>query len=153
MSRITDLVTRIAEEFYEQMPPATPEEVAIAERVYANEFGIEMPPGYRELLSVSNGIDFNGLSFYSCTDTTDAEGTEAAGIGESNQRLIRGVHEIDTTMRFVGETGDDLYGYDKADGKWRNVDRTSWQAGSADNVFDTFDDLFVDVVTFYLDEM
>ena len=142
MPTIPEMVTKIRELYATQLPPADATELARAAEVFRTEFGIEMPDDYRELLEQCNGIGFNGVLFYSTQDGETRKGAARFGLGEANQRLIRGQHEIDTTLRFVGETGNQLFAFDTADRRWKEVDRTSWDLDSPDDAYDTFTALF-----------
>lgn len=142
MPTIPEMVAKIRELYSTQLPPADAAQLERADAAFRSEFGIGLPDDYRELLEQCNGIGFNGVLFYSTEDGETRKGAARFGIGEANERLIRGVHEIDTTLRFVGETGNQLFGYDRADGKWKEVDRTSWDLDSPQDVYDSFTDLF-----------
>lgn len=144
MSEITSLVRRIEKEFdYEQEEPAGSADVAAAERAFADLFGIEMPGGYRELIGLTDGLDFNGMIIYSCRDGLSPSGYQRLGLAESNERLIEGVDHIDTPLRFVGETGDELFAYHTSAGTWWVVDRVGWDPDPTTRPYQSFDALCV----------
>jgi hypothetical protein len=142
MATIPEAIDRIRELYATQLPPADDAQLGRAEQVFRSEFGIAMPDGYRALLSTVNGLVFNSVMFYSTEDGQTAKGAARFGLGEANERLLRGVETIDTTLRFVGETGSQLFAYDTADATWKVVDRVGWDVDSSDDVFATFDALF-----------
>lgn len=142
MATIPEAIGHIRELYATQLPPANDGELGRAEQVFRTEFGIAMPEGYRALLTTVNGLVFNSVMFYSTEDGSTAKGAARFGLGQANERLLRGVETIDTTLRFVGETGNQLFAYDTADGKWKVVDRVGWDLDSSDDVFATFDALF-----------
>lgn len=142
MPTIPEMVAKITELYATQLPPATPEQLERADRVFTEQFGIGLPADYRALLELCNGIAFNGVMFYATEDGRTRKGADRFGLAESNQRLLHSTHEIDSTLRFVGETGDRLYAYDTADGQWKTVDRTDWTVTGSDSVHPTFEGLF-----------
>ena len=151
MATIPEAIDHIRELYVTQLPPADDAQLARAEQVFRTEFGITMPDGYRALLTTVNGVVFNSVMFYSTEDAETTKGAARFGLGEANERLIRGVDTIDTTLRFVGETGNQLFAYDTADASWKVVDRNGWDLDSSDDVFATFDALFEAQVTRFVD--
>jgi hypothetical protein len=148
MATIPEAIGHIRELYATQLPPANDAQLGRAEQVFRAEFGIAMPEGYRALLTTVNGLVFNSVMFYSTEDGSTAKGAARFGLGEANERLLGGV---ETTLRFVGETGNQLFAYDTADGKWKVVDRGGWDLDSSDDVFATFDALFDAQVTRFVD--
>ena len=149
MPTIPERVAKILELYRSQLPPATAEQLDQADRVFNELFGIALPADYRELLQQCNGIDFNGVSFYATQDGVTAKGRTRFGLAESNQRLLHGEHDIESSLRFVGETGDRLFAYDTDDGRWKSVDRTSWTPTGDSH--DRFADLFAEVCGIFVD--
>lgn len=133
-------VQRITEELYEQYPPATDAEVENGRRAFEAEFGIPLPVWYEQLWRASNGLGADGLSVYGTHDAVLDGDSQRPGIGESNERLLRGVHESDSPMRFVGAHNGVLLGYDTSDRRWKVVDEVSWTPDDEDrDSFDSFE--------------
>lgn len=145
MSAIARLIDRIEDEFDSQFPAASEAEVKAFRGVFAQVFGIPAPEAYVDLLRRSNGIDVNGLVVYG---TSDLNGEVFRyGLAESNQRLLQGVHVVESSLRFVGEQDDQLLAYDTADGRWKLVDRYSWEPDDdVEDVYPTFEALVVERV-------
>lgn len=109
---------------------------------YARLFETHLPADYADFLQTADGFDVDGARFYGLVDAWDDDGAFLPGLFDSNERLIHGNESVDTSLRFVGESGHELFAYDTADGSWRRVDRISWTDGDSHA---SFTDLFTSV--------
>lgn len=117
--------------------------VAGASAAFMRLFETSMPADYADFLRACDGFDADGARFYGLLDAWDDDGAFLPGLFDSNERLIHGAESIDTPLRFVGESGHELYAHDTADGTWKRVDRISWAADGPGHA--SFTALFTDV--------
>lgn len=147
------LLQRVRDSPYAHLErPATAAELAEGEAAWRRWFGIEMPPVYRDLLAVSNGVNYNGLFLFAAVEHTIVEdGRERwmPGLESENSGYLWDIAD-EETCRIFGSADDDLFAYDTASGRWLVVDRVSWSDPYAE--FSTLEDLLVDRMFCYLDE-
>lgn len=134
------LATAEAEGF-PQPAGANADQVTAIAGAFGRLFEQPMPADYESFLRTSNGYSFDGTVFYGIVDAY-ADNEFHPGLFDSNERLVHGSESVDTTLRFVGENGHELFALDTADGRWKVVDRLDWQTAGPDHVFATFEALF-----------
>lgn len=121
---------------------------ALAPR-FQQVFGIPLPQVIRDIWLRSDGVWANGVHLYGTRDFEEGEpgrSVHTLGILESNERLLDGIHEIASPLRFIGDVDDQLLAYDTRDATWQLVDRTAWDPDSDDDVHDTCEDLIRSVL-------
>lgn len=133
------LATAEAEGFT-QPAGANSDQVAAIAGAFSRLFERAMPADYESFLRTCNGYSFDGTVFYGIVDAY-ADNEFHPGLFDSNERLVHGSESVDTTLRFVGENGHQLFVLDTADGRWKVVDRLDWQVADPDHAFDTFEAL------------
>jgi hypothetical protein len=94
------------------MPPATDSELLVLQEAVARELGYDLPATYRELLTLTNGLDCNGMQVYGTGNLvhTDPQGRETynrTGLIEAN--LLWRDFEPNKGYVFLAETGGVLY--------------------------------------------
>lgn len=137
------LLDQVVAEGWSLNPPATAEGIAAVERWFQSQVGIDLPDGYGSLLKRTDGLDFNGAVIYASADST--EQVFIPGIAESNARLNE---DLETSQRYVGETGSDLYAVEAGGTRWSIVDRVS---RDVDETFASSEEMLAAVLRKYLD--
>lgn len=137
-------------EGYPQPPGANPDQVTAIAGAFGRLLETPMPADYEEFLRTSNGFSFDGTVFYGIVDAY-ADNEFHPGLFDSNERLVHGSESVDTTLRFVGENGHELFALDTADGRWKVVHRLDWQTPGPDQVFTTFEALFTHALAPHVD--
>lgn len=119
-------------------PPAgaTAGEVSALAPAWARLFEHPMPDDYRAFLQASNGLLAGGIVLYGTVDTHTDDGF-VPGLLDSNERLLDAPASADAPLRFVGESGHELFAHDTARGQWCVVDRADWQDVGG-RAFDSF---------------
>ncbi len=92
-----------------------------------------LPEAYLAFLAQSDGLDFNGHVIYA-TRERRGEGAVVLGFADANE-TFRGGGERHHVL--FGETGDELFAFDAAQGNWRFLDRGSLSPLETFENFDT----------------
>ncbi len=103
-------------------PPASPQAIQALSAFAREHLGAELPESYAALLSSVDGLDFNGTVLYATTERDLPGGGTLLGFREANKIFMEGGerHHL-----LLGETGDELFAWDRQDGAWRILDRGS----------------------------
>lgn len=120
-------------------PAATPAQLETLTHQTRDLFGYELPDGYVKLLAVTDGFDFNGHKLYA-NQTRPLEGYDgnAEGFLEANDLWEDYAGNTGHHLIMFGETGDDLYLFDRHDQQFKVIDKVG---GDAYEKFDTFEEL------------
>lgn len=121
-------------------PPAGTEDLKSMAEQARERFGYTLPLSYLDLLSVADGVDFNGYSLYA-SKTQPLQGEESSslyGFLEMNELWEEYDQNNDHHLLVFGETGDDLFLFDQRDQKFKVTDKVG---GDAYQEFDTFEEL------------
>ena len=140
MRTMTEWVDLAEAEGVPQRDGATDADLTHISGAFSRLFGIPMPTDYVDLLTITNGFDFDGVLIFGTHDQDDADGF-LPGVLDSNERLIHGVESVDTPLRFVGEAGDLLLARDTTASTWVAVSRLGWTT-RPELTFRSFSDLF-----------
>lgn len=141
MGIASKLMKSLRDDEWETPPGAPADAVSALRGPFRELFGIDLPDQYAELLQLADGLSFNGVLIYATRDHEFAD-DQYSGILQANERLLHGEHDIDSSLRFIGEVDDQLLGYDRADSTWKLVDGTDWTPDDEDeDVFSSFDAL------------
>lgn len=142
MATYTELLKKVeqqASNYGETMqPPAT--EVMLNKLIEdsTKELQTTVPSDYLAFLRIMNGLDWNGMSIYACTDAVSADSSHAriSGLIEANLNH----RDIDVMQDFLvlGEDSMDVYVYDPKSKKYQARDRTAFDINET---FNSFDDL------------
>lgn len=130
-------------------PPADADTINALVPQFNALFGIEPPEALKQLWQRSNGVWVNGAHIYGTRDFEEGEDGRAVhtlGVLESNERLLEGLHEISSPLRFIGEVDDQLLAYDTDDQKWKLVDSIAWDPDVDEDVHASFEDLVGNVL-------
>lgn len=135
---LDEIANQKAERHIAMQPPCSPGELRSLRQSLVNQFHFEMPEGYRELLEMTNGIDFNGTVIFAAAAAPHAgrPGKFIEGLLEAN-RVRR---ENAAQFLIFGESGMEMYAYDFDSKAWQTVDQVSLDAYET---FDSFDDLMI----------
>ncbi|GAB3454620.1 YrhA family protein [Actinophytocola sediminis] len=116
---LDQLLDEVAEQGWELNKPAEPSALARVDAWFRARTGAILPAAYLNLLTRTDGLDFNGSMLYSTRDGRNVGGMFMAGVVESNERLG------DARGTWVGEANGDLFGLSA--GAWVVADRVSRQ--------------------------
>lgn len=121
-------------------PPAPAEQLQTLASQCRDVFGYDLPEGYLNLLAVTDGMDFNGYKLYASKTRRLAEEYDGhmEGFMEANDLWKDYEQNSDHHLLMFGETGDDLFLFDKTDHKFKITDKVG---GEAYETFDTFEEL------------
>lgn len=143
---LTDDIQIIQEEYGERMaPPATAVDLEQLRLEAQQKLGYEVPKGYLDLLSRTDGIEWNGHQLYA---------SKAQPFVNDAGRLkytFRGLVEVNEQWRaldlnrqyvFFAESGEQLYCYHLTSGKFEIVDRITKEMDNEEtDAFDTCEEL------------
>lgn len=151
MQAYTELLKQVeqqASKYGEAMqPPATSAMLDKLKDDAKKELGADVPNDYLTFLSIMNGIDWNGMSIYSCADTISADSVRSHMPGFIETNLIhRDVVEKGQII-VLGEDSLDIYVYDPKTEEYQSRDRTSLDIMES---FETFNDLMMWAVNKHL---
>ncbi|HEX8656249.1 MAG TPA: YrhA family protein [Hymenobacter sp.] len=121
-------------------PAADAEDLASLTKRVQDRFNYSLPTAYLNILAVADGMDFNGHTLYA-SKTHPLQGEEnllLQGLVEINEFWQDYAGNHDHHLIVFGETGDDLYLFDKRAQKFHVTDKVS---GDVYQDFDTFEDL------------
>lgn len=107
-------------------PPAAANELHALQQQALDQLKYELPISYLELLTHSNGLDWNGTQLYGTHDLTRLGATgrtsyDRMGLVEAN--LLWREYEPNTRYIFFAESGDVLYCHNLTNDKFEIVDR------------------------------
>ena len=136
---LRQIETRNAAYGDQPQPPAPPEQLATL-AIQSNEnFQYKLPNHYLKILEVSDGVDFNGYKLYaSKTRYIIKYDCYIEGFLEANGLWEEYEENTDHHLIMFGETGDDLYLFDKRNQKFKITDKVG---GDAYEEFETFEEL------------
>lgn len=144
MTVFTAAIAAAAADGYPQPPAATREQVAAVAPAFARLFEQELPADYQSFLLAANGFEHDGRLFYGIVDTW-SDNEFHPGLFDSNERLVHGLESVTTPLRFVGESGHELYAHDTSDTCWKVVDRITWTPDDPSRTYGSFGELFASV--------
>lgn len=131
--------------FDEQMSPAAQaDDIAALKQESVQKLEYDLPPAYLELLSLSNGIDTNGIQLYAAqaqTRVTPEGRTKYVfrGLVEANEQWRD--YPPNKEFVFFAESGDELYCHHLTTGKFEIVDRITNEPIYEPSTFDTCEEL------------
>lgn len=121
-------------------PPASASGLETVARKAQELYGYSLPDAYLKLISVSDGINFNGYTIYASRTNPISGHADRfiEGFVEANDLWEDYEENADHHLLMFGETGDDLYLFDRRDNKFKVTDKVG---GDAYEEFDTFEEL------------
>lgn len=144
LENLTDYLRQMREEdarFGDQsQPPALSETLDSLRQRSREQFKYELPAGYVDLLAQSDGINFNSYTLYA-SRTLPIAGYEdrfVEGFMEANDLWEDYAENADHHLLVFGETGGDLFLFDRRDQRFKVTDKVG---GDAYQTFDTFEEL------------
>lgn len=121
-------------------PAASKEDLEVLTTQVREQFGYTLPTAYLQLLAISDGIDINGCTLYG-SKTRQLQGEETIqlhGFLESNELWQEYAENENHHLLMFGETGDDLYLFDRRVQQFHATDKVS---GDVYQAFETFEEL------------
>lgn len=121
-------------------PLATSDSVAVLKQQAREKFNYELPSAYEALLALSDGVNFNGYTLYASKTRPIAGYSDRLieGFVEANKLWEEYAQNADHHLLVFGETGDDLFLFDRRDQKFKVIDKVG---GDAYEEFDSFEEL------------
>ena len=120
-------------------PAASPDQLMALVAQCRDLFQYQLPVGYLELLAVTDGMDFNGYKLYASTTRRMSEyDADMEGFVEANDLWEDYAENGDHHLLVFGETGGDLFLFDRRDQKFKVTDKVG---GDAYQEFDRFEEL------------
>lgn len=124
-----------AEQLHFNRPPQPPLAPA-AQQAFSGQvaytLGYELPQAYRDILAVTDGLDWNGIVLYASETRLSRDGTlSSQGLLEVNVAL-RLAYTPDKDFIYFAESGMDAYRHNLVTNRFEVADRV------ATSVFDTF---------------
>lgn len=144
MTNFAALVAAATADGYPQPPAANADQVGAIAPAFTRLFEQQLPDDYRAFLLASNGFEYDGRLLYGIVDTW-SDNEFLPGLFDSNERLVHGIESVETPLRFVGESGHELYAYDTEDTCWKVVDRITWTAHDPSRVHASFGELVASI--------
>lgn len=107
---------------------ANESEVEMAKSALKMTFGLDLPESYIALLKQRNGIDYNGVVFYSALDTPEKPGAAGfwQGLVAANQAWRDGGEN--TNLLILGDNSMDFFAFDPATGDFGRYDRVTCES-------------------------
>ena len=154
INQLTAIQTLHAQFNQPVFPPASAEELRALQQQASNQLKYELPISYLELMTYSNGLDWNGFQLYGTHDLTRSGPTgrisyDRMGLVEAN--LLWREYEPNTQYIFFAESGDRLYCHNLVNGKYESVDRITKELTYAPSSFDTCEELLELLLNHMLD--
>lgn len=124
----------------QSQPPATSDSLVALRQQVREKFNYELPSAYGALLALSDGVNFNGYTLYASKTLPITGYTDRfiEGFMEANNLWIDYAQNADHHLLMFGETGDDLFLFDRRDQKFKVTDKVG---GDAYEEFDSFEEL------------
>ena len=124
---------------HSQPPAVSGALTELRQRVH-EKFDYELPKAYMAILALSDGVNFNGYTLYA-SKTLPIIGCPdrfIEGFIEANDLWEDYGNNTDHHLLVFGETGDDLFLFDRQDEKFKVTDKVG---GDAYQEFDSFEEL------------
>ena len=130
--------------------PATDKDIKLCNKDFKESgLGLTLPDEYAAFLKKLNGFSWNGIELFSTDQVTDTETNYTLMDIVSMNEQFRRYHEELEHCFFFGRVDDDLYVYNtaKENKRWEILDMSG---GDVMEEYDTFEELFVAVVTAHI---
>jgi hypothetical protein len=121
--KLSRILKAIAKDSLSVQPPCPARELKALRRRLKATLGLDLPAEYEELLSLRNGIDYNGTLIFAAATTPYAgrPGKFIEGLVEANEiRRERAEH-----LLIFGESGMEMYALDLETGRFVVADDVS----------------------------
>lgn len=121
-------------------PAASEQDLAALVKQIRERFGYELPGAYLQLLAVADGVNFNSYTLYTSKTLpiTGYADRFIEGFLEANDLWEDYQENSDHHLLMFGETGGDLFLFDRRDQKFKVTDKVG---GDAYQEFDSFEEL------------
>lgn len=121
-------------------PPAESTQLAALQKQVREQFSYELPETYVALLALSDGVNFNSYTLYASTTLPISGYTDRfiEGFIEANDLWGDYEENTDHHLLMFGETGGDLFLFDRRDQKFKVTDKVG---GDAYQEFNSFEEL------------
>lgn len=121
-------------------PPAAADALVSLRHQVREKFNYELPNAYVALLALSDGVNFNSYTLYASKTLPIAGYPDRfiEGFVEANYLWEHYERNSDHHLLVFGETGGDLFLFDRRDQKFKVTDKVG---GDAYQEFDSFEEL------------
>lgn len=151
MKSYHQFLERIAQEqqgFQQSMqPPCNPQKLIQLKEQVENQLNCTLPDGYIEFLSITNGLNWNGLQIFASETMPIVGYTDGKIPGFVDMNLLYRENEDCLDLLFFGESGIDSYVYCISAKQYQILDRVSL---SLTETFDSFEMLIYEAFQCHL---
>jgi hypothetical protein len=121
-------------------PPTESTQLAALQKQVREQFSYELPEAYVALLALSDGVNFNSYTLYASKTLPISGYTDRfiEGFVEANDLWEDYEENTDHHLLMFGETGSDLFLFDRRDQKFKVTDKVG---GDAYQEFSSFEEL------------
>ena len=143
-----EIVAQEQQEFQQSMqPPCNPQKLIQLKEQVENQLNCTLPDGYIEFLSITNGLNWNGLQIFASETMPIVGYTDGKIPGFVDMNLLYRENEDCLDLLFFGESGIDSYVYCISTKQYQILDRVSL---SLTETFDSFEMLIYEAFQCHL---
>lgn len=135
--QLLETIAQEHQKFQQSMqPPCNPQKLIQLKEKVENQLNCTLPDGYIEFLSITNGLDWNGLLIFASETIPIVGYTDRKIPGFVDMNLLYRENEDCLDLLFFGESGIDSYVYCISAKQYQILDRVSL---SLTETFDSFE--------------
>jgi hypothetical protein len=143
-----EIIAQEQQEFQQSMqPPCNPQKLIQLKEQVENQLNCTLPDGYIEFLSITNGLEWNGLQIFASETMPIVGYTDGKIPGFVDMNLLYRENEDCLDLLFFGESGIDSYVYCISAKQYQILDRVSL---SLTETFDSFEMLIYEAFQCHL---
>ena len=143
-----EIVAQEQQEFQQSMqPPCNPQKLIQIKEQVENQLNCTLPDGYIEFLSITNGLNWNGLQIFASETMPIVGCADVKILGFVDMNLLYRENEDCLDLLFFGESGIDSYVYCISAKQYQILDRVSL---SLTETFDSFEMLIYEAFQCHL---
>jgi hypothetical protein len=143
-----EIIAQEQQEFQQSMqPPCNPQKLIQLKEQVENQLNCTLPDGYIEFLSITNGLEWNGLQIFASETMPIVGYTDGKIPGFVDMNLLYRENEDCLDLLFFGESGIDSYVYCISTKQYQILDRVSL---SLTETFDSFEMLIYEAFQCHL---
>ncbi|MDS9397093.1 YrhA family protein [Aphanizomenon flos-aquae NRERC-008] len=143
-----EIIAQEQQEFQQSMqPPCNPQKLIQLKEQVENQLNCTLPDGYIEFLSITNGLEWNGLQIFASETMPIVGCADVKILGFVDLNLIYRENEDCLDLLFFGESGIDSYVYCISAKQYQILDRVSL---SLTETFDSFEMLIYEAFQSHL---
>jgi hypothetical protein len=135
--QLLETIAQEHQKFQQSMqPPCNPQKLIQLKEKVENQLNCTLPDGYIEFLSITNGLDWNGLLIFASETMPIVGHTDMKIPGFVDVNLLHRENEDCLDLLFFGESGIDSYVYCISTKQYQILDRVSLDLTE---IFDSFE--------------